>query len=177
MRKLIVSSLVSLDGIHGDPQSWIGDYFDQQAAEESLAVLLDSDAMLMGKTTYQYFAPAFSPPSGPYLERINEMRKYVFSSTLAAADWTNTTIVRSDPAAAVQELKQQGDGHLVIYGYGQLAQTLLERGLVDLLNFVVIPVLVGSGSTLFRPGKRTNLRLVSVTERRNGAVTLSYTNA
>ena len=58
MRNLIVSSLVSLDGIHGDPQSWIGDYFDGQAAEESLAVLLDSDAMLMGRNTYQYFAPA-----------------------------------------------------------------------------------------------------------------------
>jgi len=57
MRNLIVSSLVSLDGIHGDPQSWVGDYFDQQAAEESLAVLLDSDALLMGRTTYDYFAP------------------------------------------------------------------------------------------------------------------------
>ena len=57
MRNLIVSSLVSLDGIHGDPQSWVGDYFDQQAAEESLAVLLDSDAMLMGRNTYDYFAP------------------------------------------------------------------------------------------------------------------------
>src|SRR5215469_8123261 len=65
MRNLIVSSLVSLDGIHDDPQSWIGDYFDEQAAEESLAVLLDSDAMLMGKNTYQYFAPAWSSPSGP----------------------------------------------------------------------------------------------------------------
>jgi hypothetical protein len=64
MRNLIVSSLVSLDGIHGDPQSWVGDYFDQQAAEESLAVLLDSDAMLMGRNTYQYFAPAFSSGSG-----------------------------------------------------------------------------------------------------------------
>ena len=105
------------------------------------------------------------------------MRKYVFSSTLAAADWTNTTIVRSDPAAAVQELKQQGDGHLVIYGYGQLAQTLLEHGLVDKLNFVINPVMAGSGTTLFRPGKRTNLRLVSVTERCNGVVTLSYANA
>ena len=57
MRKLIVSSLVSLDGIHGDPQSWVGDYFDEQAAEESLAVLLDSDAMLMGRNTYDNFAP------------------------------------------------------------------------------------------------------------------------
>ena len=176
MRKLIVSSLVSLDGIHGDPQSWVGDYFDEQAAEESLAVLRDSDAMLMGRNTYEYFAPAFSPPSGPYLERIYEMRKYVFSSTLTAADWHNTTIIPGHPVTAVRELKQQGDGHLVSYGYGQLAQTLLEHGLVDQLNFIVNPVMVGGGTTLFRPGKRTNLRLVSVTERRNGAVVLSYAN-
>jgi dihydrofolate reductase len=58
MRKLIVSSLVSLDGIHGDPQSWVGDFFDEQAVEESLAALLDSDAMLMGRNTYDYFAPS-----------------------------------------------------------------------------------------------------------------------
>lgn len=65
----------------------------------------------------------------------------------------------------------------MIYGYGQLAQTLLEHGLVDKLNFVINPVMAGSGITLFRPGKRTNLRLVSATERRNGVVTLSYANA
>jgi dihydrofolate reductase len=177
MRDLIVSSLVSLDGVHGDPQSWAGDYFDQQAAEESLAVLLHSDAMLMGRNTYEYFAPAWSPPSGPYLERINEMRKYVFSSTLPAADWNNTTIIPGDPVAAVRELKGQGDRQLMIYGYGQLAQTLLEHGLVDRLNFVINPVMVGSGTTLLRPGKRENLRLVSVTERRNGVVTLSYASA
>ena len=69
MRKLIVSSLVSLDGIHGDPQSWIGDFFDEQAVQESLATLLDSDAMLMGRNTYEYFAPVWSSPSGPYPER------------------------------------------------------------------------------------------------------------
>ena len=177
MRRLIVSSLVSLDGVHGDPQSWVGDYFDDQAAEESLAVLLDSDAMLMGRNTYDCFAPAFSAGSGPYLERINEMRKYVFSSTLTAADWNNTTIIPGDPVAAVRELKEQGDGHLIIYGYGQLAHTLLEHGLVDELDFAVHPVMLGSGITLFRPGKRTNLRLVSVAERRNGVVILSYANA
>jgi dihydrofolate reductase len=177
MRNLIVSSLVSLDGVHGDPQSWAGDYFDDQAAEQSLAVLLDSDAMLMGRNTYEYFAPAFSSPSGPYLKRINQMRKYVFSSTLTAADWTNTMIIRGDPVAAVRELKEQGDRHLVIYGYGQFTQTLLEHSLVDQVNFVINPVMVGSGTTLFRPGKRTNLRLVSVTERRNGVVTLAYANA
>ena len=90
MRKLIVSSLVSLDGIHGDPQSWVGEFFDEQAVQESLATLL---------------------------------------------------------------------------------------GLVDQLTFVVNPVVAGSGTTLFRPGKRTNLRLTSVTQRRNGAVVLSYASA
>ena len=174
MRSLIVSSLVSLDGIHGDPQSWTGDYFDQQSAEESLAALLECDAMLMGRNTYQYFAPAWSTPSGPYPERINEMPKYVFSSTLTAADWNNTTIIPGDPVPAVRELKGQGDGNLMIYGYGQLAQALLEHGLVDSLNFVIIPVMAGSGTVLFRPGKRTNLRLASVSQRRNGVVTLSY---
>ena len=145
MRNLIVSSLVSLDGIHGDPQSRAGDYFDQQAAEESLAVLPGSDAMLMGRNTYDYFAPRWSSPSGPYLERICEMRKYVFSSTLTAADWNNTTIIPGDPVAAARELKQQGDRHLVIYGYGQLARTLLEHGLAGKLNFVINPVMAGSG--------------------------------
>ena len=177
MRTLIVSSLVSLDGIHGDPQSWIGDYFDQQAADESLAVLLDSDAMLMGRTTYDYFAAAWSSPSGSYLERIYQMRKYVFSSTLTAATGSPGMIVVLFQSAAVRALKRQGDRHLVIYGYGQLAQTLLEHGLVDKLNFVINPVMAGSGTTLFRPGKRTNLRLVSATERRNGVVTLTYANA
>ncbi|WP_419995810.1 dihydrofolate reductase family protein [Streptomyces boninensis] len=177
MRNLIVSSLVSLDGVHADPQSWVGDYFDQQAAEESLAVLLESDAMLMGRNTYNYFAPAWSSPSGPYLERINDMPKYVFSSTLTTADWNNTTIISGDPAPAVRELKEQGDGHLMIYGYSRLAQTLLENGLVDKLNFVINPVMAGAGTTLFRPGKRTDLHLASVTERGNGVVVLSYANA
>jgi dihydrofolate reductase len=174
MRKLIVSSLVSLDGIYGDPQSWASDYFDEQAARDSLAVLLESDAMLMGRNTYEYFAPAWSAGSGPYLQRINEMRKYVFSSTLTSAGWNNSAIIPGDPVAAVKDLKEQGDRHLVSYGYGELAQTLLEKDLVDELNLAIHPVMLGSGTTLFRPGKRTNLRLVSVTERRNGVVTLAY---
>jgi dihydrofolate reductase len=105
------------------------------------------------------------------------MPKYVFSSTLTTADWNNTTIITGDPVAAVRELREQGDGHLMIYGYGQLAQTLLEHGLVDKLNFVVNPVMAGSGTPLFRPGKRTDLRLLSVSERRDGVITLSYASA
>jgi dihydrofolate reductase len=174
MRKLIVSSLVSSDGIYSDPQSWASEYFDEEAAAESLAVLLESDAMLMGRNTYEYFAPAWSAASGPYLDRINEIRKYVFSSTLKSAEWNNSTLIASDPVAAVGELKERGDKHLVIYGYSQLAQTLLEHDLVDELNLAIHPVMVGSGTTLFRPAKRQDLRLTSVTQRRTGVVTVSY---
>lgn len=177
MRTLIVSSLVSLDGVHGDPQSWVGDLFDQQAVEESLAALLECDAMLMGRNTFDYLSPVWSSPSGPYLERINELPKYVFSSTLETADWANTVLVPGDPVPAVRELKEQGEGDLMVYGYGRLSQTLLEHGLVDRLKFVVHPVMVGDGTPLLRPGKRTDLRLLSVSERRNGAVTLTYAPA
>ena len=82
--------------------------------------------------------------------------------------------ISPDPVAAVRELKAQGDGDLMLYGYGRLAQALLEGGLVDELHFVVNPVVLGSGTPLFRPGKRVNLRLDSVAQRGNGAVTLTY---
>lgn len=173
MRTVIVSGLVSLDGVHAAPQSWVGDYFDQQSVDESLAALEHSDAMLMGRHTYEYLAPAWSSGGGPYLGRINQIRKYVFSSTLAATDWNNSEIIPGDPVAAVRGL----DGQLMVYGYGRLSQTLLEHGLVDRLNFVVNPVVVGSGTPLFRPGKRVDMRLASVTERRNGVVVLSYARA
>jgi dihydrofolate reductase len=151
MRKLIVSTMVTLDGVCGDPQSWAGEFFDEQAVEESLAVLRDSDGMLMGRNTYEYFAPAWSSGQGPYLQRINEMPKYVFSSTMTQAAWSNTTIVVGDPVAAVRELKEQGDRSLAVYGYGRLSQTLLEHGLVDELNVGGPPGCAGQRGHAFPP--------------------------
>jgi len=177
MRRLITSGLVSVDGVHGDPQDWAGEYSDEEAGEQWLALLLESDAMLMGRNTYELFSRFWSDPVGPYLTRIHELPKYVFSSTLKKADWNNSTIVSGDAASAVRELKEQGDGHLIVYGLGQLSQSLLEHGLVDEMQLIVNPVVLGSGTPLFRPGKRANLRLASVAQRRNGVVTLSYVPA
>ena len=177
MRKLIVSSLVSLDGVYGDPQSWASDYFDDQAAEESLAVLLDSDAMLMGRRTYEYFAPAWSAPSapaGPYLERINEIRKYVFSSTLEDESWDNSTIVRGDVAAETTKLKEQEGRDLLIWGHGLLAQTLLKQHLIDVLDISIYPVLAGHGKMFFREGHNGGLRLVTAKTFSKGIVKLTY---
>jgi dihydrofolate reductase len=177
MRKLSVAALLSADGIHGEPRSWVGAYFDDAAAAESLDKLLHADAMLMGRHTYEYFAAAWPSTLGQYADRINAMPKYVFSSTLPTADWSNSTVVAADPVKSVVELKQQGDGDLVIYGFGQLAQTLLEHDLVDELTFSLHPVLVGSGTPVFRSGLLTPLQLTSTEARPNGVVSLSYTKA
>ncbi|MFL6076839.1 MAG: dihydrofolate reductase family protein [Mycobacteriales bacterium] len=174
-RKLTVAALTTADGVHDSPRSFAGPYFDGDAAARSLAELQSCEAMLMGRTTYEYFVPAWSQATDPYARRVNEMTKYVYSTTLAAADWNNTTVVATDPVAAVTELKKRDGGDLMIYGYGRLARTLLEHGLVDVLKFSVFPVLAGVGAPLFRPGEGIPLRLESARTRPNGTVELTYT--
>ena len=159
---VIVSSLISADGIRDDPMSWIGDLFDAEAAEGSIAQLKSVDAFLMGRRSYDYFAPAWSGGGDPYSDALAAIPKYVFSSTLAGTDWANTTIVRTDAVAAVRAL----GGTSMLYGFGRLAQSLLAVGLVEQIQFGVHPVVV-------RPA-RTPLRLSELDRRANGAVVLRY---
>src|SRR5262249_62292753 len=114
--KLIVSALLTLDGVHGSPRSFAGSYFDADAAARSLVTLDSCAAMLMGRTTYEYFAPAWSAATDPYAGRVNDITKYVFSSTLTDPEWGNTRVVAGDPVAAVADLKEQVDGDLMVYG-------------------------------------------------------------
>jgi dihydrofolate reductase len=174
MRKLIVSTLISLDGVFENPRSWTGPYFDEKAAANSLAKLQECDAMLMGRGTYEYFASAWSVATGAYPARVNEMQKYVFSRTLSSADWNNSTIIADDPVQAVAELKKQGEGHLMIYGYGRLSQTLLEHDLVDELVFAIHPVILGKGASISRPAAPRTLQLASVEQRDTGTVSITY---
>jgi dihydrofolate reductase len=120
MRKVIESTLVSIDGVIGDPPVWAGEYFGEEAERAALEQLLASDAMLMGRRTYEMFAAMSLTGTGDYADRMNSIRKYVFSSTLEKADWNNTTIISGDAAAAVAELKQQGGQPLIMYGHGPL---------------------------------------------------------
>jgi len=174
MRRLIVSSFVSLDGVIGDPRAWASEYFDEQAVQKSLAVLQSCDAMLMGTNTYEYFAPAWSAATDPYGARITAMPKYVFSSSLTSAEWNNTIVVSADAVAAAAELKQQDGGDLIMYGYGRLAQAFLEHGLVDELNIGIHPVIVGHGTPLFRPGPSKAMQLTAVERSATGVVSLTY---
>jgi dihydrofolate reductase len=174
VRKLIESTLVSLDGVIGDPQVWAEPYFNDEAGEQALKQLLVTDAMLMGRRTYEMFAAMWPASTGAYADRMNSMRKYVFSSTLQTAEWSNSTIIKGDVPSAVGELKQQDGQDLVMYGHGPLGQTLLEHQLLNELRLWVHPLLVGRGTTLFREGANATLKLVATETLGTGVVMLTY---
>jgi dihydrofolate reductase len=174
MRKVIESTLVSLDGVIGDPQVWANEYFDDEATLLAQQQLLKADAMLMGRRTYEIFAATWPAYTSAYAERMNNIRKYVFSSTLDTAAWSNSVIVSGDPGKAVAELKQQGDGDLVMYGHGPLGHALLEQHLLDELRLWVNPVFVGAGTLLFREGQSAALDLATAQTLASGVVILTY---
>jgi dihydrofolate reductase len=176
MAHLHVSSLLSADGIFGDPQSWANRYFDADAVQSSLDHLQEAEAMLMGRNTYEYFAPVWAGGGNPYLDRINAIDKYVFSATLTPADatWDNAHVVSSDPMAKVAELKATSEGPLIVYGCGRFAMSLLDAGLVDRFELWVNPELLGDGARVPPVGARRRLELVDVVRRRSGVVGLIY---
>jgi dihydrofolate reductase len=144
--KLLVSTLVTLDGTTADPQSWAPPYFDDDTVDRSIAVLRASSAMLMGRGTYDYLAPSWSVGEGAYMDTIRGIEKIVFSSRPLAVDWDNTTLVGGDAVAHVAALKQSSPADLVVYGYGALSRALVAAGLVDRVVFSVHP--------LWTPGAR-----------------------
>lgn len=174
MRKIIESSLVSLDGVIGDPPTWIGDYIDEEFEKDALERLLSSDALLMGRRTYEMFAQIWPTRTGVYADKVNSIRKYVFSSTLDKADWKNSTILRGDVTSEVRQLKQRTGLDLAIYGHGLLGQTLLKQGLLDELRLSIHPLLVGHGKLFFREGESTKLKLIGTESFKSGVVVLRY---
>jgi dihydrofolate reductase len=177
MRRIIESTLVSLDGVIEDPHLWATDYFDDEAEKHALELLLASDAMLMGRRTYEFFAAAFPHRTGEYGDRVNSIQKYVFSSTLQKADWSNSSIVSGDVAAEAAKLKQQTGKDLVIYGHGLLGQTLLKHHLLDELKLWIHPLLVGRGKLLFREGEQGKLKLLAEKTLATGVVVVTYGSA
>ena len=174
MRRIIESTLVSVDGVFGDPHLWATEYFDQEAQQYALDLLSVADAMLMGRRTYEFFAAAFPHQTGEYGAKINGIRKHVFSNTLTKADWSNSSIIKGDVVAEAAKLKQQDGEDLVIYGHGLLGQTLLEGHLLDELKLWIHPVLVGRGQLLFREGGKTRLKLVATKSLATGVLVLTY---
>lgn len=174
MRKVIESTLVSADGVIGDPHLWTGKHFGEEAVSRALEQLRRSDAMVMGRRTYEMFSSIWSAPIDDYAAAIYNIRKYVFSSTLEQADWNNTTVVTGDVASAVHSLKQQEGQDIVLYGHGRVGQTLLEASLLDELKLWIHPVVVGAGTLLFRDGEKSEMELLGTDKTDTGVVIVTY---
>ncbi|NGN63125.1 dihydrofolate reductase family protein [Streptomyces sp. A7024] len=159
--------------------SWVGRYFDAEHAAYAHQQLLASEALLLGRTTYEIFAsswPGLEDTEGDFAVRMNAMPKYVVSATLSSAEWKNTTVLGGgDPAAAVAEVRRRHAGDVLVYGSGRLADALLGAGLVDELKLWVHPVVVGAGRRLFRDGGTpSQWRLEEAVPFGSGGVVLDY---
>jgi len=178
MCKVVAAEYLTLDGVMENP-SWTGSYFNDELGEFQHELLFASDALLLGRVTYEGFAaawPGMTDEQG-FAERMNGLPKYVASRTLQAADW-NAEIIRGDVATEVARLKQEPGQNLLIYGSAQLVQYLLQHGLIDEYRLMVFPVVLGSGKRLFaEPGPEAAMKLVSSHTTSTGVLVLTYRHA
>jgi dihydrofolate reductase len=178
MRRIINSTYITLDGVISNPQDWPALDPDEQAGTIQTELLFASDAVLMGRHTYDGFAPVWSSRSGdPYSDRINSMPKYVASTSLRDPEWTNTTVFAGDLIDEVARLKAEPGHDIVQYGFGQVSAQLVAAGLLDQLRLWVHPFMVGTAGIddlLFRPSQVMKMSLSGTTTLTNGIVILDY---
>jgi dihydrofolate reductase len=187
MRKVIASEFLSLDGVMEDTGGaegsehggWSFAYFNEEVGQTIGEGFAASDAMLMGRTTYEEWAafwPNQDPEENPVAETMNGLTKYVVSTTLEEPlEWNNASLIGENVAEEISELKRQPGKDITISGSGALVRSLLDYGLLDELKLMVHPIVVGSGKKLFEDGeKRTALELVDSKTFSTGVVYLTY---
>jgi dihydrofolate reductase len=174
MRKLVESTFMTLDGVINDPQNWSGPYWDDEHAGYARRLLFSSDAMLLGRKTYEGFAQAWPQRAGDndFADRFNELPKFVASRSMppGQAEW-NATVLEGAAADAVAKLKDEDGQSIIKYGTGEFSKALLENKLVDEYHFWIFPEVMGSGDRLL-DGFRTSLELVDTTRFKSGIVVL-----
>jgi dihydrofolate reductase len=184
MGKIVISENVSLDGVIEDPSGdegfglggWVGVIKDR---EETGKVLLDealgTEALLLGRRSYEFFAARWPSRGGKLADRLNTLPKYVVSSTLEDPDWNNSTVLEGDVVNEVSKLKQELRGEIVVYGSFRLVRTLLEHDLVDELRLMIYPVVLGAGARLFgETSDKKPMRLVETQTVGDGVALLTY---
>jgi dihydrofolate reductase len=187
MGRIVVTEFVSLDGVMEDPGGsedfkyggWSfefnrGDDGDQFKLDETVA----AEALLLGRVTYEGFADAWPSREGEFADKFNQRPKYVVSSTLSDPGWANSTVLDGDLAEAVTGLKGEHEGDIYVHGSGQLVQSLLENDLVDQLNLMVFPVVLGTGKRVF--GETSDKKPLKLTDSKtvgDGVAILVYERA
>jgi dihydrofolate reductase len=158
MGKIVISENVSLDGVIEDPAGdegfrlggWVGKIKDREDVNKAvLDEALGTEAWLLGRRSYEWFAARWPSRTGELADRLNSLPKYVVSSTLEDADWNNSTVLKGDVVTEVSKLKQELNGEIVIPASFQLLRTLMEHDLVDELRLKIYPVVLGAGERLF----------------------------
>jgi dihydrofolate reductase len=179
MRKIVASELVSLDGVMEKPERWAFSYSNEEMNEANASGMTNSDAMLLGRATYEEFA-AFWPyqdrTEQPYTDYLNNTPKYVVSRTLdEPLEWQNSTLIKEDVAVEVSRLKEQPGKDIGIVGSGALVRWLLRENLLDELSLMVHPIVLGRGERLFEEGgDQKALELVDSKTFSSGVVHLTY---
>jgi len=178
MGKIAVHEFITLDGVIEDP-AWTMDYaFDPKMGEAIAGIMGSSEALLLGRRTFEMFAPAWSgrtaedDPGAPFM---NETPKYVVSATLRDAEWNNSTVLGPYRPDAIRDLKQRLAGDIYVSGSATLVRALLADGLVDELHLFVYPLALGAGLRLFEDsGPSTKLALAGAEAYESGVVHLTY---
>ena len=174
MRRVVLAMYVSLDGVVDEP-AWTSEFRNDALAKYQYDQLFASDALLLGRVTYQGFAaawPSMTDEAG-FADRMNNLPKYVASTTLDEAEW-NASLIKENVADEVARLKQPGQD-ILIYGSADLVQTLMQHDLIDEYRLMVFPVVLGSGKRLFKEGSDSKvLRLVDTKTTSTGVALLTY---
>jgi dihydrofolate reductase len=186
MGRIVISENVSLDGVVQDPTGdegfkhggWfgqIGDKDREEWAKVEFDEALGTEALLLGRRSYEWFAARWPSRSGEWADRLNSLPKYVVSSTLVDPDWNNSTVLNGDVVSEVSKLKQELDGEIVVYASRQLVRTLMEHDLVDELRLMVYPVVLGAGERLFgETSDKKSMRLLDTRKVGDGLAYLTY---
>ncbi|HMN28072.1 MAG TPA: dihydrofolate reductase family protein [Caldilineaceae bacterium] len=173
MRTLVVTEFMSLDGIMEAP-AWTFPYWNDEIAQFKGEETSASDALLLGRVTYQGFAAAWPESKDEGAAYFNSVRKYVVSTTLDKAEWNNSVLIKDNIVAEIAKLKQQDGQDLTVHGSGALVQTLIQHDLVDRYRLLIYPVVVGKGKRLFSEGTTATLNLVKSHTFSSGVVALIY---
>jgi dihydrofolate reductase len=188
MGKLVVTEFVSVDGVFQDPGGvgeierggWSNAYFDDELASYQSEQLFASDALLLGRVTFDGFAaawPSMEETEGEFAVRMNALPKFVASRSLREPLPWNGTLLQGDLADEVAKLKEQPGRDILIYGSGELVNELHPRGLIDRYRLMVFPVTLGDGRHLFREGSKADLKLIDTKVTATGVVVLNYERA
>lgn len=176
MRKILVSQFLSLDCVMDAPEQWNKNYLsDTDVVAAILADFDTCDALLLGRTSYDFFAARWPSRSGEMADRFNSIKKYVVTATLEDAIWENTVILEGNMNTSIQQLKEAPGKNILVLGSHQLVQTLLQEHLVDAFKLYIYPLILGTGKRLFEDGcMPQTFKLISGQTFASGVVALDY---